>query len=164
MGKSSLIPHLESKLVGRNFVIHDFDERGVPDNADREWRQSETIHWVQVGKENQVQGISTVICGYSKPAEIKEAEEKVGVKISICLLDANEESIRTRLTNRHENPGSLQELSRITGKTPEKFIEDNVWVSSQFREASKEAGYFVLDTSSLTPEQVAEEIGEWINK
>lgn len=162
VGKSTLIPYLRSALKEEDFEVHDFDERGVPDNADREWRKSETTHWAQLGKDNQEKGISTIICGYSKAAEIKAAEEVVGSKISVCLLDASPEVISARLTNRHTDAKNVEELSRITGKTPEKFIQDNIWVSDQFREASKEEGYYILDTTDLTPEQVAGKIVEWL--
>ena len=162
VGKSTLIPHLETALNNESYEVHDFDERGVPSNADREWRKTETMYWAQLGKENETKGISTIICGYSKPAEIKAAEEVIGVPIAVCLLDANPAIIRERLTNRHTDEKKVEELYRMTGKTPEKFIEDNIWVSTQFRDTSKEAGYYVLDTSDLTPEQVAQDVVVWL--
>jgi len=36
IGKSTIIPELKGLLNSKNFVVHYFDERGVPDKADRE--------------------------------------------------------------------------------------------------------------------------------
>ena len=64
IGKSTLMSQLKNKLEGDIFNIHDFDERGVPDNANQEWRLSETLHWIKVGKENINNAKATVICGF----------------------------------------------------------------------------------------------------
>jgi len=162
VGKSALIPYLESALDKDKFKICDFDARGVPSGADSAWRQSETVHWVQTAKDNQVKGISTVICGYAKPSEIAVAEKQLGIVVLGCLLDASPSAIEERLSRRHESSLSIEEMTRITGKTPEKFVQDSIWISEQFREASSEAGYKIIDTSDLSPEQVAENVIDWI--
>jgi len=163
IGKSTLISQLAEKLDTSICKIHDFDERGVPDNADKVWRKSETLHWTRVGKENLIKGNSTIICGFMKFPEIAESLEKEEVVGKICLLDANEEIITERILGRYiDNPEGVLDLNRAVGKTPEKFASDNVWVSSQFREQAKEAGYFIVDTSDLSPEEVGKEIVNWI--
>lgn len=98
----------------------------------------------------------TIICGYAKLKEIKHAMEVFDTEVSVYLLDANKETIRDRILSRYTTSDSLEELLRTTGKTPEKFIEDNVWVSGKFREEAIQAGHTILDTSDLTPEQVAD--------
>lgn len=158
VGKSTIIPLLRNRLNLETVELHDFDERGVPDNADSFWRGSETLHWASVGKGNLAKGISTIICGYSKPKEIKAAEESLGIDISVYLLDANKEVIEKRILNRYTTPESLEELERTTGKTPEKFTQDNVWVSTKFKDEAIQNGYFVLDTSSLSPEETADSL------
>ncbi|RJQ31045.1 hypothetical protein C4572_03180 [Candidatus Parcubacteria bacterium] len=42
-GKTAVIQPLKA-LLGVGFEVHDFDERGVPDNAGHEWRFEETRH------------------------------------------------------------------------------------------------------------------------
>ena len=163
VGKSSITPFLKEALNSNTFIIHDFDERGVPDNADSVWRVSETLHWIKTGKENIDKYISTIICGFSKPKEIKKVSEDIRADVQVCLLDIKAEILKDRIMSRYQTPESLIELNRTVGKTPEKFISDNVWISSKFREESVEAGYFVIDTSVLNPEEVANKIIDWIN-
>lgn len=128
VGKTSIIPYLNA-MLGEGSAIHDFDERGVPNNAGSEWRRSETKHWIETGKRALDEGISTVISGYSKPKEIRAAADEVDVPVSIILLDADAETITNRILGRYPSEESLAELERTTGKTPEKFAADNVWVS-----------------------------------
>lgn len=162
IGKSILMSQLKNKLEGDIFNIHDFDERGVPDNADREWRQSETLYWVSVGKENINNVRGTVICGFMKFPEIENALSQLGVDAHICLLDADEKTISRRILGRYPDPESMAELERTTGKTPEKFAMDNVWVSSKFRQEAKEKDYLIVDTSKLSPEEVGQKVVDWI--
>jgi energy-coupling factor transporter ATP-binding protein EcfA2 len=163
VGKSTLIPHLRPALAGKSFVISDFDERGVPDDADAEWRKSETRHWLSVGKENLLSDTSTIICGFSKPEEIRTAAGELEVPVSVILLDADAETITRRIHERYVSPESQMELTRTTGKTPEKFAADNVWISSKFREDAARLGYEILDTSRLSPEDVSRNLLELIS-
>jgi RNase adaptor protein for sRNA GlmZ degradation len=161
VGKSTLIPILEDRLDPAAFAIHDFDERGVPDSADSVWRLSETIHWVQAGEDNAKKGVSTVICGFVKAKEISQAAEESGAEIEVCLLEANDEAIEARIMSRYATPESLQELERTTGKTLEKFVQDNIWVAGKFREEAIQAGWLILNTSDLRPEQIADSLEDW---
>jgi hypothetical protein len=43
-GKTSLIEPLRTQL-GSGYEIHDFDERGVPDDVDMDWAADERRHW-----------------------------------------------------------------------------------------------------------------------
>jgi len=44
IGKSTLTSTLSQKLDINIFDVHDFDERDVPNNADKSWRKSEITH------------------------------------------------------------------------------------------------------------------------
>jgi broad-specificity NMP kinase len=162
IGKSTLISQLVNKLDMTAFDIHDFDERGVPDNVGREWRQSETLHWIKISKENMDNFKGTVVCGFMKFLEIEAALSQLGVSANICLLDADEETVSRRILGRYPDPEGIAELERTTGKTPDKFAADNVWISSKFRQEANEKGYFIIDTSNLPPEEVAQKVTEWI--
>jgi gluconate kinase len=165
IGKSSVIPELRRTLNPDSFVVHDFDERGVPDNADREWRKSETIHWFSTAKLNQNKNLSTVVCGFMKVSDISYALENVpNINVSVCVLNASPDTISRRILSRYTTPESLIELERATGKTPEKFVSDSVWIAPKFREEAIEKGYFILDTDELTPDQVAKNIIAWMEK
>ena len=165
IGKSSVIPELKNLLDPTSFVVHDFDERGVPDNADREWRKSESIHWFSTAKLNQNKNLSTVVCGFMKVSDISYALESVpDVIVNICVLNASPETISKRILSRYTTPESLIELERATGKTPEKFVSDSVWIAPKFREEAIEKGYYILDTDELAPDEVATNIITWMGK
>ena len=52
VGKTSIIASLKS-LLGEHVDVHDFDEQGVPDNVNIDWRVRETAYWMRVAKENE---------------------------------------------------------------------------------------------------------------
>lgn len=156
VGKTTVIDHLKP-LLGADFELHDFDERGVPDNVDRQWRIDETKHWTELGLENSGKGIRTIICGFARPSEITE-DDSVG----FILLDADEQTISRRLLNRYQVPGSVEGLERTVGKPLEQFVEENVNFASVLRDEAAGAGVKIIDTSEIPPEQVAQEIVEEI--
>ncbi len=163
IGKSSVIPELKSRLEPSGFAVHDFDERGVPNHADREWRKTEMKHWVTNAKNNLSENLSTVVCGFMKTSDIKFAlEDATDIAVSVCVLDASSDTISKRILSRYTTPESLIELEHTTGKTPEKFVSDNVWVASKLREEANGNGYYILDTNEKSPEQVATNIIAWI--
>lgn len=158
VGKTTVIDHLKP-LLDENFELHDFDERGVPDNVDRQWRIEETKHWKELGTQNSEAGKVTIICGFARPSEIDNTES-----VKFILLDADEQIIKRRLLNRYQVPGSVEGLEKVVGKSLEQFIEDNVNFASVLREEAKEYGVAVIDTTESTPDQVAQEIADVINK
>lgn len=162
VGKTTLVNSLREKLASDNYHVHDFDERGVPDNVDDTWRVSETRYWLTLGKENIEKGITTIVCGFSKPQEVNDAFQEAGIQTNVCLLDINEETITKRIVGRYTTDASIQELKRTTGKTVEKFVMDNCYISSMFREKSRELDFHTLKTSELTPDEVAAKVIDWI--
>ncbi len=156
VGKTTLLSELVPLLPRDSFDLHDFDERGVPDNADKSWRISETNHWMNLGEENKKKSLSTIICGFSKPEEIGERAE-------IILLDVNENSLGKRLRGRYQTDESLKELERTTGKTVEKFLADNIYVSSILRKSCEERGCKIIETSDASPRGVAQVVMDYID-
>ncbi len=156
VGKTTLLAHLVALLPQSLFELHDFDERGVPDNADKNWRISETNYWISRGEENKRRGASTVMCGFSKPEEIGERAE-------IILLDVNAESLEKRLRGRYQTEESLKELERTTGKSVEKFLTDNIYVSSLLRKSCEERGCKIIETSDVSPADVTQTVAGLIN-
>lgn len=163
-GKSSLIPHLKTRLPGEQFDIRDFDERGVPDNVGRQWRLNETKRWLGVGAKNAKNGISTIIAGFSKPDEIQNMPSAEDVEILFCLLDASPDTIRKRLSGRYATQESQKEIKRVSGDTPEQFIEDNAVYTSQMKKLCKNWECYVVNTDNLNPEEVATNVANWIKK
>ncbi len=151
VGKTTVMTEVQKLLLGGGFEVHDFDERGVPDNADKTWRINETQHWISVGKENREKGVSTIVFGFAKP-------EEIGKEVEIILLDANERTIEERIKSRYLKEESLQELTRTTGKTLERFIADNIYVSSLLRKSCDALGCKTVSTDGKAPENIASEI------
>ncbi|MDP1883952.1 MAG: hypothetical protein Q8L10_01145 [Candidatus Moranbacteria bacterium] len=160
IGKSTIMPFLSSLLPADKFEIHDFDERGVPENADRNWRISETQHWIDEGMRLAQENKSTVICGFVKVADFPDSESLEIVKI---FLDAQPETIRQRLTKRYTNKdGVFDENQKVIGKIIKEFIDGNIYISGQMKEAFEELNAPVVDTTNLTPEETAKSVADII--
>lgn len=88
-GKSAIIEDL--KLALPNAAIHDFDDIGVPENADKIWRQKATEQWLQryLTQKDSV-GIFCV-CGQVVLGEILAcpSANKIG-KVNFCLLEVSD--------------------------------------------------------------------------
>lgn len=160
VGKTSLIPYLTEALPETE--VHDFDERGVPSGADREWRHAETAHWLDLGRSNIAQGVSTIICGYMKPKEASGLSLQMEIPIIVCVLTANGDVLAQRIHSRYQTEESIAELYRTTGKTVEKFIEDNIYITEMFEAEARDLDYALLDTSALTSQETCAAILDWL--
>ena len=158
VGKTTVLNFLKKQLAGDVFSVYDFDERGVPDNADKDWRRSETEYWLSLGIENKKLNKNTVVCGFMKPEEIEEVTEKLGDKPIVIFLDADANTISERIRSRYLNESSINELFRATGKSVEKFIEDNIYYLNILRKSCLQNNYKIIETTKKSPEQVAKEV------
>lgn len=101
-GKSTLAFAVADRL--RDVVVHDFDEVGVPRDADRHWRHRITELWVRRALEYQERGLDLLLTGQSPLGEILAAPSAPKVDgIALCLVDVDDEIRRTRLA--HRDPG-----------------------------------------------------------
>jgi 2-phosphoglycerate kinase len=157
VGKTAIMEYL-MPLLGNGFEVHDFDERGVPDNVGRQWRMDETQYWIELGLANFRKGIRTIVCGFARPSEQDDPST------AFILLDASEETIRKRLLNRHQTPESVKAIERVSGKTVEQFIQDNVNFSGTIRDEARQYGVAIINTDNITPEQVAREVARNISE
>jgi len=163
VGKTTIIPHLKSLLSETDFVVHDFDARGVPPDADRNWRISETRYWISEGKRISEEK-STVICGFIKPSDLDEYDlsNHESPEIVLILLDAKPEIIRQRLVNRYTKNGVFDEAQKVIGKPVNEFIDDNVWFVEKLKNEFEKSGFSIIETSDLVPDEVAEKVVEII--
>ncbi|HEX5774695.1 MAG TPA: hypothetical protein VFY28_01895, partial [Candidatus Paceibacterota bacterium] len=60
--------------------------------------------------------------------------------------------------------GIFDENRKVIGKPVTDFIAGNVWYADKMREECVAAGCPVIDTSSLSPEEVAAQVVEIISK
>ncbi len=164
VGKTTTFNLLKNNLSESNFNMYDFDERGVPNNADKEWRKSETEYWLHLGIEKKKQNKNTVVCGFMKPEEIEEMAEKLGDKPVVIFLDADTDTISERIRSRYLDESSIKELFRATNKSVEKFIEDNVYYSNILRDSCLQNNYKIIETTNKNGAQVAKEVLDFIYK
>ena len=156
IGKTSIIGHLKG-LLGDRYEVHDFDERGVPDNVSVRWRMREMAHWTKESVDNGRRGISTVVCGNVMPSEASAEVESA----FICL-DATDEKLRERLEGRYKDPKSVEDLKRMTGLTPEESVRVNLRNAPPLRRECESRSIPTVDTSDIPPEKVAEKVAEFI--
>ncbi len=160
VGKSKVIPHLKLLLNKKSYDIHDFDERGVPPGADREWRIKETEFWINLGRVNIKNNISTIVCGFSNP---KETIHNSSDYIEFILLDAENETIKNRISGRYQTKKSRQELKRVSGCLVKEFIEDNTKFIKTLRSiCQNDKRCSIINTTNKSPKEVAEQITEII--
>jgi hypothetical protein len=164
VGKSTIIPHLRASLPAGEYRVRDFDERGVPENADSAWRASETAFWLEEGRQSQTLGVTTVVCGYVKIKDFGPCANQVGRDIGFMLLDADEATLRARLGQRYSRDGKYDPTMTVIGKTAERFISDNLYIRKILKADCEKAGCPVIDTTALTPYDTALRVSELITK
>jgi broad-specificity NMP kinase len=162
VGKTTTCDLLKDKLSVSSFSVYDFDERGVPDNADKDWRRSETEYWLTLGTENKKLNKNTVVCGFMKPEEIEEIADKMGDRPVVILLNADADTISKRIKSRYIDGSSIKELFRATNKSVEKFIEDNIYYSNILSESCLQNNYTIIETTNKNGAQVAKEVSDFI--
>lgn len=158
VGKTSIMPYLKTILPGDKHEIHDFDERGVPENADGNWRISETRYWVNLGADLAKQDKSIIICGFVKPADFQSLLSDESLGITLIFLDARPEIIRQRLVGRYSKDGYFDESQTVIGKPINVFIDGNIYISDQMKKSFEELNCPIVDTSDSTPEEVARKV------
>lgn len=164
VGKTVVMEHLKS-LLSDGYEVHDFDERGVPDNADHTWRLDETRNWIALGHKKAEENIKLVICGFSNPDEIDEiVKEFPNLKVQTILLDGEDSIIEQRLRKRNEDTAARVDLERAVGRSADAFIESNTKFVPILREICHRHNCPTIDTSHLDPEMVAERVAGLIEQ
>ena len=147
-GKSTLTTLLQEKLPTLNFAIHDFDEVGVPAEANATWRQATTDYWLTKAVKNTEKRISTIICGVIVPTEVINSMVKPSNPISFGFIHISNELIIQRL---QERQWSSQQ------------IQDNInWAHVLEKEVTLQKSHLIIDGSSKTPNDVAQDFYQWI--
>lgn len=161
VGKTAIIPYLKEMLPD-NFEVHDFDERGVPNKGGHPWRLAETRYWIDIGLSRFEEGITVVVCGFSNPEEIKEIEKSfTNLEIKTILLDGDADLIEKRLRDRNTDKAVKKGLERTVGSVDE-FIENNTKFVPILREICQRHQCAIVDTSKLSPKEVAEKVSKLI--
>ena len=101
-------------------VVHDFDEAGVPSNADTAWRQRTLDSWVRHAFELEAEGLDVLLAGQSPVGEALAVPSAGLISgMAVCLLDVSEATRRERLRQRDSTTCSAAEI--------EDFVEWGRW-------------------------------------
>lgn len=176
-GKSAIIKDL--KLLLPNATIHDFDDIGVPENADKKWRQKSTELWLQrYLKEGDSVGIFC-ICGQVVLGEVLACPSAKQLdKINFCLLDVSDFERIQRLKKRNTYGSDQNMLNwaawlRMHHQDPQweqHVVSDDCWDGldlsawNELANWDNKASVTILNTTALSINQVAEFIADWINE
>jgi hypothetical protein len=100
-GKSAIAERCSS--IDR-LSVHDFDDVGVPSDADLVWRQSTLEGWIQRALQEEQRGRDTLLTGQSPLGEILAAPSTPRLEgIAVALVDVDDHERWIRLE--HRDPG-----------------------------------------------------------
>lgn len=176
-GKSACLPLLRERLP--DIAWHDFDELGVPANANKCWRHQNTERWIQVAIENQGTGQDTAVAGGIILGEVLAAPSAPGLSgVTACLLDCHDVVRVDRLRSRGDglatqdmlNWAAWQRMHAMDPTWRPDVITSDGWSEMVWsRWSGWERGdprwqTHAIDTTEMTIEAVADEIQAWIEK
>jgi hypothetical protein len=86
-GKTAIIPDLK-KMLGDDVLVYDFDDIGVPEGADKKWRQESTEKWLQ---KLLIDGKNACLLGQMVLGKILACPSAKQIdKINFCLLEVSD--------------------------------------------------------------------------
>ena len=168
-------------LRRRNFdaALHDFDEIGVPPDADTAWRQNANEDWIQRVLAIERDREDVVLTGATPMGELLAAPSAPALEaVSFCLVDCAD---AVRLERLRQRPGPewrgdlgpfLQWAAWMRGHVadpehrPEVIREGGApgqrWERwSGWRRGDPRWRAHVADTTAAAPEQVAHDVALW---
>ncbi|MBA2651731.1 MAG: GNAT family N-acetyltransferase [Tatlockia sp.] len=174
-GKTAIMSDLKN-ILGDSIAVFDFDDIGVPDGADKKWRQKSTERWLQKLLSD---GKDACLLGQIVLGEILACPSAKQIdKVNFLLLDVSDFERIQRLKKRNtygidQNMLNWSSWLRMHHQDPQweqhVLIEDcwheldfSVW--DQLLNWNCKALVNSLDTTRLTLNQVAEFIANWINQ
>lgn len=173
-GKTAIMSHLK-EILGDSLSIYDFDDIGVPENADKKWRQESTERWLQKLLQ---EGKDACLLGQIVLGEILACpSSKQLKKINFCLLDVSDFERIQRLKKRNtygadQNMLNWSSWLRILHQDPQwmhSVLKENCWNKLDFSTWDQlinwdnKALVKIIDTTGLSIKQVSHAVAEWIH-
>jgi hypothetical protein len=180
-GKTSALDALRERAPER-LALHDFDEVGVPRDADTAWRQRTNEDWVRRALELQADGVDLLLAGQTPYGEVLAAPSADRLEVVGCLLDVDEDVRLDRLGARGgewlersglnlpdllawaewmrghaRDPQHRQHVIRRAGDPSMRWVRWADW-----REGDPRWRVRVLDTTALPIEAVADALLAWV--
>jgi hypothetical protein len=162
-------------------AVHDFDEIGVPGDADRAWRQRMTEEWIRRAIGYQERGLDLLLTGQSPLGEVLACPSAPRLNgIAACLLDVADRERLRRLESRDPgvwdrdakrafigwarwhrahaaNPQWRQEVITVAGWDQMKWTRWTAWTHHDRRWQTQ-----VIDTTGRSIDQAAQDVARWI--
>ena len=172
-GKTAVMHHFK-KLLGDGIAVYDFDDIGVPDDADKKWRQESTEKWLQKLLKD---GKDACLLGQIVLGEILSCPSAKQIdKINFCLLDVSDFERIQRLKKRNTYGADQNMLNwsawlRMHHQDPQwtpHVIQKDAASHMDFSRLSALKNYEevanvkILDTTELALHDVAGELADWI--
>ncbi len=173
-GKTAVMPNLK-ELLGDNIAVYDFDDIGVPDDADKKWRQESTEKWLQklLSDSKDACLLGQIVLG-----EILACPSAKQIdKVNFCLLDVNDFERIQRLKKR--NTYGVDQNMLNWSSWLRMHHQDLEWTSHVIQEDAASimdfsrlphlrsyddvANVKILDTTNLTLHEVAQGLADWVN-
>lgn len=168
-GKTSVMPYLK-QLLQDDTVVYDFDDIGVPDNADKKWRQESTEKWLQKLLDD---GKNAFLLGQIVLGELLAcpSAKEIGV-VNWCLLDVDDFERVLRLKKRNtygveQNTLNWASWLRMHHQDPQwarHVIEDDAASLMDFTRISSLKSYEgvanvkIINTTQMSLDEVAKDI------
>ena len=172
-GKTAVIPYLKT-LLGETISIYDFDDIGVPETADKKWRQKTSETWLQTILEA---GKDACLLGQVVLGELMACPSVTKLEgLHFCLLDVHDFERIQRLQKRGTYGADQLMLNwaawlRMHTQDPSwepHVIKEDAWDGLDFSvwdhktDWSNAVARKLLDTTSLNLQDVVERIVQWI--
>lgn len=174
-GKTAIMPDLR-KILGDSIAIYDFDDIGVPEGADKKWRQESTEQWLQkLLSEDQ----GACLLGQIVLGEILSCPSAIQINpINFCLLDVSDFERIQRLKKRNTYGSDQNMLNwsawlRMHHQDPKwapNVIQENcanVMDFSKLKDLetwNDVANINIIDTTHISLIEVAQKVAYWIHK
>ena len=172
-GKTAIMAELQT-ILGNEIKVYDFDDIGVPDGADKKWRQESTEKWLQklLADDKDACLLGQIVLG-----EILACPSSKQIdKINFCLLDVNDFERIQRLKKRNtygldQNMLNWSAWIRMHHQDPQwelHTIKDDSWDGLDFRildslkNWESTADIKIIDTTELDIKRVAIGVAQWI--
>lgn len=173
-GKTAVMSHLK-ELLGDNIILYDFDDIGVPEDADKKWRQESTEKWLQKLLKG---GKDAFLLGQIVLGEILACPSAKGIdKVNFCFLDVSDFERIGRLKKRNtygvdQNMLNWSSWLRMHHKDPQwmqHVLKENCWKELSFSLWDQLANWDsavdvkIIDTTELSLNEVATKVADWIH-
>ena len=172
-GKTAVMPNLK-ELLGDGIAVYDFDDIGVPDGADKKWRQESTEKWLQ---KLLSEGKDACLLGQIVLGEILACPSAKQIdKVNFCLLDVSDFERIQRLKQRntygidqnilnwsawlrmhHQDPQWAQHVVKEDAASIMDFTQ-----LSTLKSYEEVANVKILDTTDLALHEVAGQLADWV--